>query len=58
MDRLCGLMVRDSGCRPIGPAFDSRRDQVSCVAFALERGPFTIVRINEELLEGGVAAPV
>jgi hypothetical protein len=29
-----------------------------CVAVSLERGPFNIVSINEELLERRVAAPV
>jgi hypothetical protein len=27
-DRLCGLVVRDSGCRSRGPGFDSRRFQI------------------------------
>jgi hypothetical protein len=39
-----------------GPAFDSRRYQIFCVAVGLERGP--LMRINEELLESKVAAPI
>jgi hypothetical protein len=35
---LSGLLVRVHGCRPKGPGF--------------ERGPLSLVRINEELLEG------
>jgi hypothetical protein len=31
--------------------FDSRRYQMFRVAVGLERGPFSLVRINEELLE-------
>jgi hypothetical protein len=40
-----------SGCRPKGPGFDSRRDQIFLVAVGLERGSLSLVRINEELLE-------
>jgi hypothetical protein len=29
IDRLCGLLVRVSGYRSIGPGFDSRRFQIS-----------------------------
>jgi hypothetical protein len=41
-----------------GPGFDSRRYQISRVAVGLERGPLSLVRINEVLLEREVAAPV
>jgi hypothetical protein len=46
------------GCRPRGPGFDSQRYQIFCVAEGLERGPLSLVRINEELLERKVVAPV
>jgi hypothetical protein len=38
--------------------FDSRRYKIFCVAVGLERVPLNLVRINEELLERKVAAPV
>jgi hypothetical protein len=38
--------------------FDSRRYKIFCVAVGLERGSLSLVRINEELLERKVAAPV
>jgi hypothetical protein len=57
-DRLCGLMVRVPGSKPRGPEFNSGRYQIFCVAVGLERGPLSLVRINEELLERKVAAPV
>jgi hypothetical protein len=41
-----------------GPGFDSRLYQIFWVAASLERGPLSLVRINEELLERKVAAPV
>jgi hypothetical protein len=46
------------GYKSRGPGFDSRRYQILCVAVGLERGPLSLVRINEELLEKKVAAPV
>jgi hypothetical protein len=49
-DRLCGLVVRVSGCRSRGPGFDSRRFQIFCEAVGLERGPLSLVRTTEELL--------
>jgi hypothetical protein len=58
IDRLCGLVVRVPGCRHRGPGFDSRGYQIFCVTVGLERGPLSLVRINEELLERKVAAPV
>jgi hypothetical protein len=48
---LCNLVVRVPGCTPRGPAFDSRPCDIFCVALGLERGPLSLVRINEELLE-------
>jgi hypothetical protein len=50
-ERLCGLVVRvpDYGSR--GPGFDYWRCQIFCVVVELERGPPSLVRINEELLE-------
>jgi hypothetical protein len=57
-DRLCGLVVRVPGCYPRGPGIDSRRYQIFSVVMGLERGPLSFVRINEELLERKVAAPV
>ena len=50
-DRLCGLVVSVSGYRYRGPAFDSRRYQIFWVVVGLERGPLSLVRSTEELLE-------
>jgi len=50
-DRLCGLVVRVSGYRYTGPGFDSRRYQIFWVVVGLERGPLSLVRSTEELLE-------
>jgi hypothetical protein len=50
-DRLCGLVIRVPGYRSIDFWFDFRRYQIFCEAVSLERGPFSIVRITEELLE-------
>jgi hypothetical protein len=50
-DRLCGLVARVPGCRLRDPGFDSRHYQIFCVAVGLERGPLSLVSINEELLE-------
>ena len=50
-DRLCGLVVRVSGYRYRGLGFDSRRYQTSWVVVGLERGPLSLVRSIEELLE-------
>ena len=51
VDRLCGLVVRVSGYRYRGLGFDSRRYQIFSVVVGLERGPFSLVRSIEELLE-------
>jgi hypothetical protein len=50
-DRLCGLVVRVSGYRYRGPGFDPRRYQIFSVVVGLERGPLSLVRSIEELLE-------
>jgi hypothetical protein len=57
-DRVCGLVVRVPGCYPRGPGFDSRRYQIFSVAVSLERGPLSLMSINEELLESEIAAPI
>jgi hypothetical protein len=51
LDRLCVLVVRVPGYRSRGPGFDSRRHQIFWEVVGLERGPFSLVRIIEELLE-------
>ena len=50
-DRLCGIVVRVSGYRYRGLGFDSRRYQIFRVVVGLERGPLSLVRSIEELLE-------
>jgi hypothetical protein len=50
-DRLCGLVVRVPGYRARGPGFDSRFYQIFWEVVGLERCPFSLVRITEELLE-------
>ena len=50
-DRLCGLVVRVSGYRYRVLGFDSRRYQIFWVVVGLERGPLSLVRSIEELLE-------
>jgi hypothetical protein len=57
-DRLCSLVVRVPGYRSRGPGFDSRFYQIFWEVVGLERGPLSLVRITEELLERTVAAPV
>jgi hypothetical protein len=56
-DCLCGVMVRVPGSGSRGPGFNSRRYQIFCKIVGLERGPLSLVRIVEELLERKVAAP-
>ena len=51
VDRLCGLVVRVSGYRYRGLGFDSRRYQIFWVIVSLERGPLSLMRSIEELLE-------
>jgi hypothetical protein len=57
-DRLCGLVARFHGYRFMGPGFDSRRYQIFWELVGLERGPLSLVRIFDDLLERKVAAPV
>jgi hypothetical protein len=49
---------QSSAFKSRGSEFDSRRYQISCIAVCLERGPLGLVRINLDLLERKVAAPV
>ena len=51
IDRLCGQVVRVSGYRYRGLGFDSQRYQIFWVVVGLERGPLSLVRSIEELLE-------
>jgi hypothetical protein len=51
VDRLCGLVVRVLAYRSRDPGFDSRRYQIFWEVLCLERGPLSLVRIIEELLE-------
>jgi hypothetical protein len=51
VDLLCGLMVSALGYRSRGPGFDSRPYQIFCVAVGLERGPLSLGRLIEKLLE-------
>jgi hypothetical protein len=57
-DRLCGLVIRVPGYRSRGPGFDSRLYQIFWEVVGVERGPLSLVRIIEELLERKVAASV
>jgi hypothetical protein len=51
-------VIRVPGYRSRGSGFDFRRYQIFWEVVGLERGPFSLVRITEELLEKKVAAPV
>jgi hypothetical protein len=51
-------LVRVPGYRSRDPGFVSRRYQIFWEVVGLERGPLSLVRISEELLEREVAAPV
>jgi hypothetical protein len=51
VDRLCGLVVGVPGYRYRGSGFDFRRYQIFREVVGLERGPLSLVRIIEELLE-------
>jgi hypothetical protein len=57
-DHLCSLIVRVTGYSPWGPGFYSQLYQIFLEAVGLERGPLSLVRMNEGLLEREVAAPV
>jgi hypothetical protein len=48
-DRLCGLVVRVPGYISRGHGFDTQRHQIFCEV--VKRGPLSLVRIIEELLE-------
>jgi hypothetical protein len=48
---FCGLVVGVPGYRSRDPRFDSLRYQIFLVVVGLERGPFRLVGIIEELLE-------
>jgi hypothetical protein len=50
-------VVRVPGYRSWGPGFESRRYQIFWEVVGLERGPLSLVRTTEELLEWKVAAP-
>jgi hypothetical protein len=50
-DRLCGLVIRVPDYRPRDPGFDFRRYQIFWEVVGLERGPLSLLRIIEELLE-------
>jgi hypothetical protein len=50
-DRLCGLVVRVPCYKSRGSGFDSRLYQIFREVAGLERGPLSLVRITEELLE-------
>jgi hypothetical protein len=50
-DHLWGLVVRVHGYRSRGPKFDSRRYQIFWEVGGLKRGPLSLMRIIEELLE-------
>jgi hypothetical protein len=49
--RLCGLVVRVLGYRSRGPGFDSRRYQIFYEVVGLDRGPLSLVRITDDILE-------
>jgi hypothetical protein len=51
MYRLCGLVLRVPGRRSRDPVFDSGRYYIFGEVVGLERGPLSLVRITEELLE-------
>jgi hypothetical protein len=51
MDGLCGLVVRVPGYRSRGLGFDSRRHQIFWEVVDLKRGPLSLLRIMQELLE-------
>jgi hypothetical protein len=50
-DRLRDLVVRVPGYRSRGSVFDCRRYRIFWEAVSLERGPHSVMRIIEELLE-------
>jgi hypothetical protein len=48
---LCGLVDRIPGYRARDRGFDSRRYQIFWGVVGRQRGPLSLVRITEELLE-------
>jgi hypothetical protein len=56
IDRLCGLVVKVSGYRSRDPTFDFRCYQIFLDVVGLKLAPFSLVRINDELLEWKLAA--
>jgi hypothetical protein len=50
-DRLCSLVAKVSTYKSRGPAFDSRPYQIFWEIGGLERGPLSLGRTSEELLE-------
>ena len=48
---LCKFVNTYTGYRYRGPGFDPRRYQIFWVVVGLERGPLSLVRSIEELLE-------
>jgi hypothetical protein len=57
-DHLSGLVVRLPGCRPRDPGFDQGAARFSEYQWVWNGVHSALVRINEELLERKVAAPV
>jgi hypothetical protein len=51
IDALCGQVARVSDYRSRGPGLDSRRYQIFWELVGLQRGPLSLVRIIEDLLE-------
>jgi hypothetical protein len=51
IDRLCSLVIRVSDYRSRGMRFDSCPYQIFWEVGGLERGPLSLVRTTEELLE-------
>jgi hypothetical protein len=56
IDRLCGLVVRVLGYRSGGPG--SIPGTIRKKVVGLERGPLSLVRTTEKLLDRKVASPV
>jgi hypothetical protein len=54
---LLFYMQMISGFKSRGPGFYSWRYKILCVAVGVERGPLSLVTINENLLQRKVAAP-
>jgi hypothetical protein len=54
---MYSLVVRVPGFRSSGLGFDSRHYQIFLVVVVLERGPLSVLRINEEVLERKLEAP-